>query len=331
MAQAAEFDVLGIGNAIVDVLARSEDTFLDEHGLSKGSMALIDAGQADALYDRMGPGVEVSGGSVANSAVGVASLGGRAAYIGKVRDDELGRIFAHDIRAAGVTFDTPAANEGPGTARCLILVTPDAQRTMSTYLGACTRLGPEDVDVDRVAAAAVTYLEGYLWDPPRAKQAFRVAMDAAHAAGRRVALTLSDPFCVERHRAEFLELVDGRVDVLFANAAEIQALYETPDLENAVAAVRGRCEVAVITRSEEGSLIVTADAVHEVPAEPVGAPVDTTGAGDLFAAGFLHGLTRGAPLVDCARIGAVAAAEVISHYGARPETRLSELVGPVAA
>ncbi|WP_217915856.1 adenosine kinase [Miltoncostaea marina] len=328
MAQ-AEFDVLGIGNAIVDVLARSEDAFLGEHGLAKGSMTLIDAAQADALYDRMGPGVEVSGGSVANSIAGVASLGGRAAYIGKVRDDELGRIFAHDIRAAGVAFDTPPAADGPGTARCLILVTPDAQRTMSTYLGACTGLGPEDIDGERVAASAVTYLEGYLWDPPRAKEAFRVAMDAAHAAGRRVALTLSDSFCVERHRDEFLELVDGRVDVLFANEAEIRALYRT-DLEAAVAAVRGRCEIAVVTRSAEGCLVVTRDAVAEVPAKRVEHVVDTTGAGDLFAAGFLHGLTRGAPLADCARIGAVAAAEVISHYGARPETPLRDLAGSPA-
>ena len=328
---AAEYDVLGIGNAIVDVIAQSGEDFLAAHDLPKGSMTLIDSAQADALYDRMGPGVEVSGGSVANSVAGIASLGGRAAYIGKVRDDELGRIFAHDIRAAGVAFATAAADEGPGTARCLILVTPDAQRTMSTYLGACTGLGPDDVDGALVAASAVTYLEGYLWDPPRAKAAFRVAMDAAHAAGRRVALSLSDAFCVERHRHEFQELIEGSVDVLFANRDEIIALYESDDLESAVAAVRGRCEVAVVTRSEEGSLVVTADAVHEVPAEPVARPVDTTGAGDLFAAGFLHGLTNGAPLADCARLGAVAAAEVISHYGARPETRLRDLVASIRA
>lgn len=327
----AEYDVLGIGNAIVDVLAQSDDAFLDEHGLPKGSMTLVDSARAEALYDRMGPGVEVSGGSVANSVAGVASLGGRVAYIGKVRDDELGRIFAHDIRAAGVAFTTPPAADGPATARCLILVTRDAQRTMSTYLGACTGLGPDDVDRELVAASAVTYLEGYLWDPPRAKQAFRVAMDAAHAAGRQVALSLSDAFCVERHRDEFRELVDGSVDILFANRDEITALYETPDLDGAVAAVRGRCDVAVLTRSEQGSLVVTADAVHEVPAEPVARPIDTTGAGDLFAAGFLHGLTHGAPLAECARLGSVAAAEVISHYGARPETRLADLVGPVRA
>jgi sugar/nucleoside kinase (ribokinase family) len=325
MAQAdgTALDVLGIGNAIVDVLAHADDGFLAEHALPKGAMTLIDAAGADRLYAAMGPGVEVSGGSCANTVVGAASLGSRVAYIGKVRDDELGRIFAHDIRAAGVHFATPPADGGPATARCLILVTPDAQRTMCTNLGACVELGPEDVDRDLVASAAVTYLEGYLWDPPRAKEAFRVVMAAASEAGRRVALTLSDPFCVERHRDEFRQLVDGPVDVLFANEHEIAALYEAPDLETAVAAVRGRCEIAVVTRSERGCLVVTAEAVHEVPAAPVERVVDTTGAGDLFAGGFLHGLTRGRPLPECARTGAAAAAEVISHFGARPETSLA--------
>jgi sugar/nucleoside kinase (ribokinase family) len=321
----APLDVLGIGNAIVDVLAHADEAFLVEHGLPKGTMTLIDSERADLLYQRMGPGIEVSGGSCANTVAGAASLGSRVAYVGKVRDDELGRIFAHDIRAAGVAFDTPAATDGPATARCLILVTDDAQRTMCTYLGACVELGPEDVDTAAVASAAVTYLEGYLWDPPRAKDAFRVAMRAARDAGRRVALTLSDPFCVERHRDEFRALVDGDVDVLFANAKEITSLYETADLDAAVAAVRGRCEIAVLTRSEDGCLVVTADEVHEVPAAPVERLVDTTGAGDLFAAGFLHGLTHGRPLRECARIGAVAAAEVISHFGARPESDLAEL------
>lgn len=324
---ATPLDVLGIGNAIVDVLSPTDDSALERHALPKGAMTLIDAERAEALYGQMGPGVEVSGGSCANTVAGIASLGGRSAYIGRVRDDELGRIFTHDIRAAGVDYGTPPAGDGPGTARCLIMVTPDAQRTMSTYLGASVELGPEDVDADLVASADVTYLEGYLWDPPRAKEAFRIAMAAAHGAGRRVSFTLSDPFCVERHREEFRALVDDEVDVLFANHHEIEALYEVADTEAAVAAVRGRCEIAVITRSERGSLVVTADAVHEVPAAPVERVVDTTGAGDLFAAGFLFGLTRGRPLPECARIGAIAAAEVISHYGARPEVRLATLLG----
>lgn len=324
---ATPLDVLGIGNAIVDVLSPTDDATITRHELPKGAMTLIDAERAEALYAQMGPAVEASGGSCANTVAGIASLGGRAAYIGRVRDDELGRIFTHDIRAAGVDFGTPPAADGPGTARCLIMVTPDAQRTMSTYLGASVELGPEDVDPDLVASADVTYLEGYLWDPPRAKEAFRIAIGAAHAAGRRVSFTLSDPFCVERHRDEFRALVDGEVDVLFANQNEIEALYETADLDAAVAAVRGRCEIAVITRSEHGSLVVTADEVHEVPAAPVERVVDTTGAGDLFAAGFLFGLTRGRPLAECARIGGLAAAEVISHYGARPETRLADLLG----
>ena len=324
---ATPLDVLGIGNAIVDVLSPTDDATIARHELPKGTMTLIDADRADALYGQMGPAVEVSGGSCANTVAGIASLGGRSAYIGRVRDDELGRIFTHDIRAAGVQYDTPPAGDGPGTARCLIMVTPDAQRTMSTYLGASVELGPEDVDPALVASADVTYLEGYLWDPPRAKEAFRIAIAAAHAAGRRVSFTLSDPFCVERHRDEFRALVDGEVDVLFANQHEIEALYEASDLDAAVAAVRGRCEIAVITRSEHGSLVVTAEEVHEVPAAPVERVIDTTGAGDLFAAGFLFGLTRGRPLGECAHIGGLAAAEVISHYGARPEVRLAELLG----
>jgi sugar/nucleoside kinase (ribokinase family) len=331
-ADGATYDVLGIGNAIVDVLAHAGEPFLERHGLPKGAMTLIDAEGAERLYAAMGPGVEVSGGSCANTVVGAASLGSRVAYVGKVRDDELGRIFAHDIRAAGVDFGTRPSPDGPATARCLILVTPDAQRTMCTYLGACVELGPEDVDRDLVARAAVTYLEGYLWDPPRAKEAFRMAMGAAREAGRRVALTLSDPFCVERHRDEFRALVDGEVDVLFANEHEIAALYETPDLDAAVAAVAGRCEVAFVTRSARGSLVVTAGGVQEVPAAPVEHVVDTTGAGDLYAAGALHGLTHGMAPADCARLGAIAAAEVISHVGARPQTSLAELArGPERA
>jgi sugar/nucleoside kinase (ribokinase family) len=327
----AAFDVLGMGNAIVDVLARADDAFVAEHGLPKGGMTLIDDERADQLYEAMGQGVEVSGGSCANTMAGAASFGSRTAYVGKVRDDQLGAIFAHDIRSAGVTFETPPATGGAPTARCLILVTPDAQRTMCTYLGASTDLGPEDVDPAQVASASVTYLEGYLWDKPRAKDAFRLAMGIAHRAGRTVSLTLSDSMCVERHREEWLTLVDNEVDLLFANQHEIMSLYQVSDLDSAVAAVRGRGEAAVITRSELGSLVVTADAVHEVPATPVERPVDTTGAGDLFAAGFLHGLTHGMPLPECARLGGLAAAEIISHFGARPETRLADLAGVAAS
>lgn len=326
----ATIDVLGIGNAIVDVLTHAEDDFVEAHALAKGAMTLIDATRAESIYSVMGPGVEVSGGSCANTMVGAAALGSRAAYLGKVRDDQLGRIFAHDIRSAGVAYDTIAAEDGPPTARCLVLVAPDGQRTMATYLGASVELGPKDVDPELVAAARITYLEGYLWDPPRAKEAFRAAMAAAGRAGRTVALTLSDPFCVERHRSEFRDLVDGEVDLLFANEDEIVSLYETDRFEEAVEQVRGRCGVAVLTRSEKGSLVVTPEATHEVPAAPVQQVVDTTGAGDLYAAGFLHGLARGRDLPDCARLGSLAAAEVISHFGARPEADLAQAAGALA-
>ncbi len=326
----AAIDVLGIGNAIVDVLTHAEDGLVEAHGLAKGAMTLIDAPRAEAIYSVMGPGVEVSGGSCANAMVGAAALGSRAAYIGKVRDDQLGRIFAHDIRAAGVAYDTPPAPDGAPTARCLVLVTPDAQRTMATYLGASVELGPEDVDPELVAAARITFLEGYLWDPPRAKEAFRAAMAAAGGAGRTVALTLSDPFCVERHRSEFRELVDGEVDLLFANEEEIVSLYEADSFDEAAELVRGRCAIAVLTRSAKGSVVVTANATHEVPAAHVEQVVDTTGAGDLYAAGFLHGLARGRDLPDCARLGSLAAAEVISHFGARPEADLAEAAGALA-
>lgn len=326
MGATGRLDVLGIGNAIVDVLSHAEDAFLTDEGLVKGTMALIDAEAADRLYERIGPAVEVSGGSCANTVAGAAGLGSAVAYVGRVRDDELGRIFTHDIRAAGVEYGTAPATDGPGTARCLVLVSPDAQRTMCTYLGASVGLSPADVDPDLVARADVTYLEGYLWDPPQAKEAFRAAIGAAKAAGRRVALTLSDPFCVERHRDEFRALVENDVDILFANHEELIALYETADLDTAVAAVRGRCPIAAVTRSADGSLVVTADAVHEVAAAPVGHVVDTTGAGDLYAAGFLHALTSGRELPDCARVGGIAAAEIISHVGARPEADLAALV-----
>lgn len=325
MAREPEYDVLGIGNAIVDVLAHCDDDFLAAEGLVKGSMNLIEVARSDGLYARMGPAVEVSGGAAANTMAGLASFGSRAAYVGKIRDDQLGEVFAHDIRAAGVHFATPVAPDGPPTARSLILVTPDAHRTMSTYLGAAVELGPEDIDADLVARCAITYLEGYLWDKPRAKDAFRVAMAAARGAGRRVSLTLSDSFCVERHRAEFNALVDHQVDILFANRDEILSLTQTADLAAAVAGVRGRCEIAVITLSEHGSLVVTADEAVEVPAAPVPELVDTTGAGDLYAAGFLHGVVQGRPLGDCAALGSLAAAEVISHLGARPLADLAEL------
>lgn len=318
-------DVVGIGNAIVDVIAQADDAFLARQGLVKGSMQLVDAARAEALYGLMGPGIEVSGGSAGNTMAGIASLGGKGAYIGKVRDDELGRVFAHDMRAIGVRFDTPPLTGGPPTARSLILVTPDAQRTMNTFLGASIELGPEDVAPEVIRGARVTYLEGYLYDPPRAKEAFLKAADLAHGAGRKVSLTLSDPFCVERHRAGFRSLVEGHIDILFANEAEICALYETPDFDAAVRAVRGRCDVAALTRSAKGSVVVTADASHVIAAEKVEKLVDTTGAGDLYASGFLFGLTHGRDLPTCGRLGSLAAGEVIGHFGARPETSLKEL------
>ena len=323
---AATIDVAGIGNAIVDVIAHADEAFLAAEGLAKGAMTLIDAARADQLYGRMGPGVESSGGSAGNTMAGIASLGGSGAYIGKVRDDSLGDIYRHDIRAMGIGFDTPAARSGPGTARCLVLVTQDGQRTMGTYLGACVDLGPEDIDPRVVAAAQVTYLEGYLFDPPRAKAAFRRAAAVAHAAGRRVALSLSDPFCVARHRAEFRDLVARDVDILFANEAEICSLYETDSFDAAAAAVRPHVKIAALTRSEKGSVILADGAAHAVPAAPVARVVDTTGAGDLYAAGVLFGLTRGLALPTCGAIGSLCAAEIISHVGARPEAALDKLV-----
>ena len=318
------FDVVGIGNAIVDVLTQADDALVEEEGLPKGSMTLIDGPRAEHLYDRMGPAREISGGSAANTLAGVASLGGRAGFIGKVRNDQLGGIFRHDIRASGVHFETAPSTEGPPTGRCLIFVAPDAQRTMATFLGAATEITTDDVDPAVIAAAKVTYLEGYLFDPPAAKQAFVKAAEAARAAGRKVSLTLSDPFCVERHRLAFRDLVAHHVDILFANEQEICALYEVPDFDAALQAVRGHCEVAALTRSEKGSVVLAGDELHLVDAAPLDKVVDTTGAGDLYAAGFLHGFTQGRPLYDCGRIGAIAAAEVISHFGARPEVPLAK-------
>ncbi len=325
----AALDVVGIGNAMVDVLVHAEDSFLETHDLVKGAMTLIDGMRAAALYDELDTGVEMSGGSAANTMAGIAALGGRSAFIGKLRDDPLGAVFAHDIRAAGVRFTTPLSNHTAPTARCFVIVTPDAQRTLCTYLCACVELGPDDVDEDLVASASVTYLEGYLWDPPGGKAAFRKAHDIAHANDRRVALTLSDPFCVERYRAEFLDLVADHTDILFANEAEIIALYEARDFDEALARVRGHCAIAALTRAERGSVVVAGERVHIIEAAPVEGVVDTTGAGDLYAAGFLHGLTRGWGLADCARLGGVAAAEIIGHLGARSRADMAALAATV--
>ncbi|MGH7045091.1 MAG: adenosine kinase [Stellaceae bacterium] len=327
---AAPIDVVGIGNAIVDVIARADEAFLEREGLVKGTMALIDAERAEALYRIMGPGIESSGGSAGNTMAGLASLGSTGAYIGKVRDDLLGEVYRHDLTAQGVRFETPAATAGPGTARCLILVTADGQRTLNTYLGACAGLGPDDIDEAVIGAAQVTYLEGYLFDPPLAQQAFRKAAQIAHAAGRKVALSLSDPFCVERHREAFRDLVDGHIDILLANEIEICSLYRTPDFSAAAAAARGHVAIAALTRSAAGSVILADGDEHLVAAVPVARVVDTTGAGDLYAAGFLHGLTRGLALPICGEIGGRCAAEAISHVGARPERNLAELVAAAA-
>ena len=322
----ARYDVVGIGNAIVDVIARAEEDFLLGHGMHKGGMQLIDEARAEAIYASMGPAVEISGGSAANTIVGVSSFGARALFVGKVKDDGLGRTFAHDIRAANVTFATPFAVDGPSTGRCYILVTPDGERTMNTYLGAAQHLAPDDVDAELIAASAITYLEGYLWDPRNAKEAFRRAASLAHAAGRSVALSLSDAFCVDRWRDEFRELVrGGTVDVLFANESELKSLYQTADFATAVAALRAEARLAVVTRSGQGCVVVNARGLEAVDAFPVERVVDTTGAGDLFAAGFLVGLARAAGHVTAARLGALAAAEVIGHLSARPETSLKDL------
>jgi adenosine kinase len=322
----ARFDVLGIGNAIVDVIARTEEDFLLKQGMHKGTMALIDEARAQAIYDAMGPAIETSGGSAANTIVGLASLGSRSAFIGKVKDDELGRTFAHDIRAAGAAYTTPPAADGPSTARCYVLVTPDGERTMNTYLGAAQDLQPADIDADLVAASAVLYLEGYLWDPKNAKDAFIKAAKIAHEAERTVALSLSDAFCVDRWRAEFLQLMrSGTVDLIFANETELHSLYQTSDFDTAVAALRADVSAAVVTRSEKGCIVLGPEGTEAVPAFPIERVVDTTGAGDLFAAGFLSGLARGADDRTCGRLGALAAAEVIQHLGARPEASLRDL------
>jgi sugar/nucleoside kinase (ribokinase family) len=321
-----ELDVVGVGNAIVDVLAQASDDFLTQHGLAKGSMTLIDEERARELYASMGPAREASGGSAANTMAGVASLGGKPAYIGRVCNDQLGEIFSHDMRASGIHFAVPPVAEGPSTARCLILVTPDAQRTMNTYLGACVNLCPDDVDEDLVRRGKVLYLEGYLWDRPKAKEAFVKAARVAAAAGRKVALSLSDSFCVARHRESFLELVANHVDILFANEAEIKALYASDSFEDAARHARENTKLAALTRGALGSVLISGDEQVQVAAEPITKVVDTTGAGDLYAAGVLFGLTRGESLARAGRRGSIAASEIIGHYGARPERDLRQLV-----
>jgi len=319
------YDVLGIGNAMVDVLSHSSDDFLAENHISKGAMNLVDAERATALYAEMEPAVEISGGSAANTVVGVAALGGRAAYIGKVKADQLGEVFAHDIRAAGVAFDVEFAQSGAATGRCLIMVTPDAQRSMNTFLGASSTLTPADVKADDVAASEVTYLEGYLFDPAPAREAFYKAANIAHQAGRKVALTLSDPFCVDRYRDEFLHLIETEVDILFANEAELKSLYQTDSFDDGLQALMHHCPMAGLTRSEHGSVVLWNDEVHVISAYPVEKVVDTTGAGDAYAAGFLFGLATGKDAKTCGQLGSLAASEVISHFGARPEADLKEL------
>lgn len=322
----ATYDVLGIGNAIFDVLVRTDEAFLAAQDMTKGSMALIDEARAKSIYDAMGPATTMSGGSAANTIVGVAGFGARAAYVGKVKSDEVGRAYAHDIRAAKVAFDTPAAADGPATGCSYILVTPDGERTMNTYLGAAQNLTPSDIDPAQIAGSAITYLEGYLWDPQSAKEAFLKASEIAHGAGRKVALTLSDSFCVDRYRGEFLDLMRRKVvDIVFANESELHSLYQTADFDTGLGALRKDVGLAVVTRSEKGCVVIEGGDTTPVPAHPISELVDTTGAGDLFAAGFLFGLVRGASHTDAGRLGALAAAEVIQHIGARPQVSLKEL------
>lgn len=322
----ASFDVCGIGNAIVDIIAESDEAFLKTHRIPKGVMTLVDEARADFLYGRIGPAIEMSGGSVANTIAGIAEFGGKPAYIGKVRNDQLGTIFRHDLRAIGVHFATPPMTEGPATARCLILVTPDAQRSMNTYLGACVEMTEADIDCEVVRNAAVTYLEGYLFDKPAAQSALRFAAQTAHAAHRLVALSLSDPFCVDRHRSAFRELVRKDVDILFANEHEIMSLYQTESFEEAMTLAHADCRIVAGTRSAAGAIVVSNGEALKIAAEPVAHVVDTTGAGDLFAAGFLYGLTHGHDLGTSGRLGALAAAEIISHYGPRPQHSLKDFV-----
>lgn len=318
------YDVAAIGNAIVDVISPATDDFLAAEGLVKGSMTLIDDAQAVSLYPKMAPGIEASGGSAGNTIAGLASLGGRGAFIGKLGQDQLGDVFVHDIEAIGAHF-SGGRLENHATGRCLINVTPDGQRTMSTFLGAAALLTPEDVDPAIVEAASVVYLEGYQFDPPEARRAFAKAAGLARASSRLIALSLSDSFVVHRHRPGLLAFIDTEVDVLFANEDEIKALFETDDFDAAAEAIRGRAKIAAITRGAQGSVVVAGDATHAVPATPVDKVLDTTGAGDQYAAGFLHALTQGHALPVCAKLGAIAAGEVIAHYGPRPQVSLKAL------
>jgi sugar/nucleoside kinase (ribokinase family) len=321
-----EHDVVGIGNAIVDIIGRCDEAYLAKHACAKGSMQLVDAAAVAMLYDDMGPAVEISGGSGANTIVGVASFGGKAGFIGKTADDQFGQVFGHDIRTAGVTFTTPAAAKGSEpTGHCLVLVTPDGQRTMKTFLGVSPQLGGGEVDADLVASARIVYLEGYLFDRPEAMAAFRQAAGIAAKAGRQVALSLSDSFCVDRHRAEFLELIRSNVDILFANEAEITSLYQTKSFDEAARRAAAGTKLAALTRSEKGSVILGGGKSIAIPAAPVAKVVDTTGAGDLYAAGFLFGLATGRDFETAGRLGSLAAAEIISHVGARPEVSLKKL------
>jgi sugar/nucleoside kinase (ribokinase family) len=325
----ADFDVVGIGNALVDVISSVDDGFIEAHDFPHGATTMVELDRAEAVYADLPPAQELSGGSCANTIAGLASFGASVAFIGRVRDDQLGKVYTHDLRSLGVHFDVPPATSGPATGRCLVMVTPDAHRTQCTYLGASTFIGPEDVDPSLIARSWVTYLEGYLWDQPPAKEAIRKAASAARDADWEVALTLSDPFCVERHRSEFGALVEDEIDVLFANEIEICSLYEVDDFDDALQRVRRHCQIAALTRSERGSVVVADDEVHVIDAYPVERVVDTTGAGDQYAAGFLYGLTRNFDLATCGRLGSVAAAEVISHFGARPLVSLAALAETV--
>ena len=324
----SRFDVVAIGNALVDVLSYEDDDFVVRTGVERGAMTMVDAARSDEIYEQMGPAREISGGSAANTAAGVASFGGHAAFFGRTADDTFGKIYAHDLRSIGVHFDSPAVSGGDPTGRCLVIVTPDAQRTMCTYLGTGGALDRSYVDEAVVESAAVTFIEGYMWDQPPAKEAIRHAADVAHRADNRVALTLSDPFCVERHRAEFRELIEGKIDILFANEVEIMSLYEVDTFDEALQHVKGHCEIAALTRGASGSVIVAGDEVHVIDAAPAKV-VDTTGAGDLYAAGFLYGFTHGRDLATSGRLASLAAGEIISHLGARPEQSLAELAKPL--
>ncbi|MCD8525707.1 MAG: adenosine kinase [Alphaproteobacteria bacterium] len=316
------YGVAAVGNALVDVISQTDEAFIkDQHekfGMEKGAMTLVDQDRALQLYDAMGPGTETSGGSAANTMAGFASFGGKAAFMAKVADDQLGQIFQHDIRSLGITFTTPTLKGGASTGRCMILVTPDGQRTMNTFLGASVELDESDVDESIIAAAQITYLEGYLFDRDQAKAAFVKASEYAHKAGKKVALTLSDPFCVGRHRDDFLKLVKGHVDILFANEEELKSLMQEQDFDKAIAALSNDLEIAAVTRSEKGAVLKSKDETVAIPAQPVSKVVDTTGAGDQFAAGFLYGFTEGMSLQRCGELGTMAASEVISHIGPRP-------------